>query len=91
MAAVSTPFWFTDSNKGLLTEARVTIHDPAIGGERSDMGARTMEEKQGPLEKHRRAIRRTDEQRTSKTTKAGTVALFIVGSPERQKISNMGP
>ncbi|PKI70300.1 hypothetical protein CRG98_009292 [Punica granatum] len=49
------------------------------------MGARTTEEKQESLEKHIRAIRRTNEQRTPKTAKAGTLALFINGLPERQK------
>ncbi|PKI50533.1 hypothetical protein CRG98_029087 [Punica granatum] len=47
--AVSTPFWPTDSrHKNARTEARVTTHDPTIGGERSDIGARTTKEKQGP-------------------------------------------
>ncbi|PKI36715.1 hypothetical protein CRG98_042895 [Punica granatum] len=46
---ISTPFWPTDSpHKNARTETRVTIHDPAIGGESSDMGARTTKEKQGP-------------------------------------------
>ncbi|OWM82722.1 hypothetical protein CDL15_Pgr014210 [Punica granatum] len=51
------------------------------------MRARTTKEKQKSLEKHRRAIRRMDEQGTPKTAKVGTVALFIDRSPERQKIS----
>ncbi|PKI75187.1 hypothetical protein CRG98_004411 [Punica granatum] len=65
-----------------LDKALITIQGRADGGERSDMGARTTEEKQGPLERHRREIRRTDEQRTPKTAEAGTVALFIDGSPK---------
>ncbi|PKI64261.1 hypothetical protein CRG98_015346 [Punica granatum] len=50
------------------------------------MEARTTEEKQESLEKHRRAIRRTNEQRTPKTAEAGTMALFITGLPELQKV-----
>ncbi|PKI61786.1 hypothetical protein CRG98_017836 [Punica granatum] len=45
---VSTPFWSTSSNEGLPTEAQVATRDPAIGGERANVGARTTEEKQGP-------------------------------------------
>ncbi|PKI74116.1 hypothetical protein CRG98_005495 [Punica granatum] len=34
--------------RGLPAEARITIHDPTIGGERADVGAWTTEGKQGP-------------------------------------------
>ncbi|PKI47268.1 hypothetical protein CRG98_032339 [Punica granatum] len=39
------------SSRGLPTKARVTIHDPAIRGERSSLGARAMREEQGPIGK----------------------------------------
>ncbi|PKI58163.1 hypothetical protein CRG98_021451 [Punica granatum] len=52
--AVSTPFWPTGSqHKNARTEAWATIHDLAIGGQHSDMGARTMGEKQGPRKAQR--------------------------------------
>ncbi|PKI38839.1 hypothetical protein CRG98_040767 [Punica granatum] len=48
-------------------------------------GHELQERSRGPLEKHKRAIRRIDEQRTPKTAKADTAALFIAGSSEHQK------
>ncbi|PKI69609.1 hypothetical protein CRG98_010001 [Punica granatum] len=75
--------------QGLLTEAQVTIPDPAIGGERTNMGARTTGEKQGLLEKRKRAIKRMDEQGTPKQQKPALMILFIVGSTEHAFLTGL--
>ncbi|OWM72547.1 hypothetical protein CDL15_Pgr005016 [Punica granatum] len=62
-------------------EAQATTHDLATRSERSNMRARTTKEKQESLEKHRRAIRRMDEQGTPKIAEAGRLSAPHFGPP----------
>ncbi|OWM78292.1 hypothetical protein CDL15_Pgr028285 [Punica granatum] len=88
--AVSTPFWSTDSNRGLPTKARNAIHLRENQGQIGDHRAVSDGRETWSNEKTGKSNQKGKQTTNLEATGAGTAALFIIESPKHREVSNMG-